>query len=381
MDPVLIASILSAVVAAVWTAWTWREERQEVRELQRDQAAARYVNPLLFTAVALERRLQGILEGNDLAEFKHGRPAREPSPSSAAIETLYMLTTCFAWSFVNVRYGPYTREPRVIELMVRVSRTLDTRVRYGSGAFRFTTAEQQSLGHAVLRRLGDTVTRHGSEAVSLAEFDIASAYQFEQDVRDPKSPRAALYQSPAFRRALESIDRADRVEQLEGRERLIAVRKLLTPLIDHLERLEGFDVSFHENGKILPESEPARPRMEAPAARILHRMNGRIRLGIPRLKTDDAYAHRLVALLRSRDDVEDVSVNALAGSIAIRYRTALSDEEFQAGLLHSIERAFQRGESDGLAPDAARPAAVAPARRSRPPRRRRVGIRAAVPDS
>src|SRR5215471_12399686 len=52
------------------------------------------------------------------------------------------------------------------------------------------------------------------------------------------------------RRALDSIDRAERVEQLDGRERLVAVHKLLTPLIDHLERLEGLNVSFHEDGRV-----------------------------------------------------------------------------------------------------------------------------------
>ena len=387
MDPVMIVSIFSAVVAAVWTAWTWREERQEVRELRRDQAAALYVNPLLFTVVALERRLQGILEGSDLAVFKQARPARGALPSAAAIETLYMLSACFAWSFVNVRYGPYTHDPKVIELLVRVSRTLDTRARYGGDTFRFTTGEQQSLGHAILRRLGDTATGRGAEAVSLAQFDLASAYEFEQDVRDPKSARASLYQSPPVRRALDSIDRAERVEQLDGRERLVAVHKLLTPLIDHLERLEGLNVSFHEDGRVPPESAPARPDAAAATPAILHRMNGRIRLGISRLKTDADYAHRLVELIRSRDDVEDVSVNRLAGSIAIRYRTTVPGEEFQARLLSAIERTFHRGGPDGAPPDAARPARsatngpVAAVRRVRPPRQRRARIRETALDS
>jgi len=50
MNPVTILSIFSAAVAAVWTAWTWREEHKDVRRLQRDQAAALYVNPLLMVA-------------------------------------------------------------------------------------------------------------------------------------------------------------------------------------------------------------------------------------------------------------------------------------------------------------------------------------------
>jgi hypothetical protein len=383
MDPVMLVTLFSAVVAAVWTAWTWREEHQEVRELQRDQAAALYVNPLLFNTVALQRRLHGILEGRDLAMFREERAARDAAPSYPAIETLYMLSSFFAWSFVNVRYGPYTRDPKVIELMVRISRTLDTRTRFPGDAFRFTVAQQQSLGHAVLRRLGDSTTgRVGDAGSSLAEFGITTAYEFEQDVRDPKSPLAALYQSRAVRRALESIDRATRPEQLEGRERLTAVFELIAPLIDHLERLEGFDVTFHEDVTTLPESD-ASPRAPAGAAapRILHRMKGRIRLGIPRLRTDTDYARRLVAFIRSRDDVEDVSVNPLAGSIAIRYATAVPDEDFQARLVSSIARVFRRDAAEVAAADDGRPAPAAaaepgpPARRPRPARRRPARLR------
>ena len=63
MDPVTILSIFSAVVAAVWTAWTWREQQQAVRQVQRDQAAALYVNPLLLAGHQLESRLRGLLDG------------------------------------------------------------------------------------------------------------------------------------------------------------------------------------------------------------------------------------------------------------------------------------------------------------------------------
>ena len=60
MDPVSLLSIFSAAVAAVWTAWTWREQHKELRTLHRDQAAALYVNPFLLAGHQMERHQKGI---------------------------------------------------------------------------------------------------------------------------------------------------------------------------------------------------------------------------------------------------------------------------------------------------------------------------------
>lgn len=350
MDPVTILSIFSAVVAAVWTAWTWREEHKEVRQLQRDQAAALYVNPLLFATHQMERQLQRLLDGGEpiLTESEH--EYRRESVSGVAIEVLWTFAEFFAWAAVNLRYGPYARDPNVVGLIVALSRTFDDRERFGDGAFRFSTAEQESLGQAVLRRVGHASSNTRESSCALTEFAILTAVEFERDFRDAQSAKAGLYGGRAVRTAVAAIDRAGRADQLESRERLAAVRELLGALLEHLERLEGFSVS-HGN-------------LESP--RILHRIRGRIRVGIPEIRRNEALADRLAAFIRTWEDVEHVNVNVLAGSIAIRHRTTVSEGEFDRRILAAIERAVHQNAS---APPRPRLQGTRPDRRARPRRR------------
>jgi heavy-metal-associated domain-containing protein len=370
MDPVTILSIFSAVVAAVWTAWTWREEHREVRQLQRDQAAALYVNPMLLAAHQMERRLNGILDGSDLAIYKQERHAQDGSASPAAIETLWTVAEYFAWAFVNLRYGPYTRDPKVIEFAVKIARTFDSRD-FDSDTFRLSTAEQVSLGQAVLRRVGQATTiQVGEVSSALAEFSVITAFDFERDFRDPHSTRAGLYQSQPIRSAVEAMDRAEQVEQFEGRERLAAVRRLVVPLIDHLERLEGFSVSLNADKKVALEASVAPPPESTAAPRILHRMKGRIRLGIPRLRVDKDYADRLETLVRTWEDVEEVNVNTTAGCVTIRYHTEEADDGFQARILAAIVKASHQNDAELVALGARRQ----PEGGARPARRRRVAV-------
>jgi len=354
LDPVTILSIFSAVLAAVWTVWTWREEHQEARQLQRDQAAALYVNPLLLASHAMESRLHGLLNRRDLALNQLERADREGTASAAAIETLWTFAQFFAWAAVNLRYGPYTREPRVLELIVKVSRTFDDREGFGNGAFRFSTAEQASLGHAVLQRTGHSTSTHAG-AAALTEFAIVTSFDFECDFRNAQSPKAGLYQSRAVRSAIAAIDRAKRVEELEGRERLAAARRYLRLLTDHLEGLEGFSGSFVYKGRGASlDGAAAHSPVSAAAPRVLHRMRGRIRLGIPELREDRDFAERLGGLLREWDEVDDVSINILAGSVAIRYSTTVPDDKFQAKILAAIATPLRNGsprkDSEGAAP-------------------------------
>ena len=347
MDPVTILSIFSAVVAAVWTAWTWREQQQAVRQVQRDQAAALYVNPLLLAGHQLERRLRGLLDGRELALNKGAHTDQDGSVSAAAIETLWTFAQFFGWAAVNMRHGPYTRDPKVVELIVAISRTFDDRERFGDGTFRFSTAEQESLAQTVLHRIGQTTLRAGESSSALTEFAVITAVDFEQDFRDLQSTRARLYRSRAVRSVVEGIDRAERVEQLEGRERLTAVRQLLRRLLARLEHLEGFSVSLHELREVAPERIAAALANIAPP-RILHRMRGRIRLGIPALRTNKDFAGCLEELIRAWPDVADVSINVTAGSVTIKYRTTVPDNEFQAEILASIGTAMHRRDGEAL---------------------------------
>jgi len=348
MDPVTILSIFSAVVAAVWTGWTWREQQNAVRQVQRDKAAALYVNPLLLAGHQLQRRLGGLLDGRELASDKRAPGDQDASVSAAAIETLWTFAQFFGWAAVNMRHGPYTRDPKVVELIVAISRTFDDRERFDDGAFRFSTAEQESLAQTVLHRIGQTTLQAGESSSALTEFAVVTAVDFERDFRDPQSTRAGLYGSRAVRNAVERIDRAERVEKLEGRQRLTAVQQLLRLLLVHLERLEGFSVSLHEVRGVPPEGIAAAALANGAPPRILHRMRGRIRLGVPALRTNKDFADRLEGLIRTWENVEDVSINVTAGSVAIRYRTTVPDNEFQAKILASIGNAMHR--KDGKVP-------------------------------
>src|SRR5262245_18428081 len=122
MESITILSIFSAVVAAVWTAWPWKQQQNTVRQVQRDQAAALYVNPLLLAGHQLQRRLGGLLDGRELALHKRAHGYHDGSVSAAAIETLWTFAHFFGWTAVNMRHGPYSRDPRVVELIVAISR-------------------------------------------------------------------------------------------------------------------------------------------------------------------------------------------------------------------------------------------------------------------
>jgi hypothetical protein len=333
MDPVVVLSILSAVAAAVWTVWTWSADQQQQRQLKRDQEAALYVNPFLLILHEFQRRLDGILHEHDLALYKREYPERDASGSPAAIEILYLFGQVFGWMYPLLRYGPYTSDPQTIALLAEIGRTFERRDRFADHAFRFSMAEQVSLGQAVVRRLGEPVS-------GLPEFQPISLFDFERDFREAQSELAPLYRSRAIRSAIEAIDRAERVEELEGRERLAAVQHLLLRLLRHLERGEGFSLSSAGKPRtVLSKTAAVSSPVNARAPTILHRTRGRIRLGIPRLRVDAVYAERLKSLLRTWNDVEDVSINTWAASVTIWYRATVPAEEFQARVLEASESA------------------------------------------
>lgn len=330
MDPVALVSILSAVAAAVWTAWTWSEEHKQQRQIKRDQAAALYVNPFLIVIREAESRLHGILHRGELALYKRENPGRHELGSPPAIETVYLLSSLFGWAYTNLRYGPYTRDRVTIETTARIARVFSSRDAFDDDAFRFSPAVQASLGETVMRRVGEA----GS---ALPEFGVVTFFEFVQDFMDAKGQRAALYRSRTVRRAIEAIDRADRPEDLAGRERLAAVQHLMLRLLNHLEQAEGFSLSSPRQRRGDRREAPvdAATAMEG-APEILHRTKGRIRVGIPRLRDDEAYAEELESLLRTWNDVESVHVNTATGSVIIKYHTTVPHAEFEARIRDTI---------------------------------------------
>jgi hypothetical protein len=99
-------------------------------------------------------------------------------------------------------------------------------------------------------------------------------------------------------------------------------------------------------GCITPESAPAAEPQTANGDdeeyTIVHSVPGRIRLRIPRLQTEPAFAKRLEQLLLTQDIVLGVRVNRAASSIAIRYDGAnLTELELGIRLLQILEQAEQ----------------------------------------
>lgn len=339
MNPTLILSILSALAAAVWSVWTWSEEQQKERQLKRDHEAALYVNAFIAVAEELQSKLYRILEEDELASYKKEYPDQHEFASPAAIEFLHCLSQFFGWGACTFRYGPYTRDPRVIELVRRISEACENRSEFSGDAFRFSLDERISLGTAVLRHIGDVTAVH-------PVFESIPLYQFEGDISDKQSKRTRLYQSRAVRCTLDAIDRADRAESLEGHERLAVLQNLLVDLLAYLESKEGFSVAVGERRKArligvyaAVSPNPGQTMGPATVVRVLHQTRGRIRLGVPRVKTDEAYANRLHALLRSVETVTSIRISRAAASVIICYSTDISAAGFATRVLKIVEGA------------------------------------------
>ena len=323
-----IAYVFSALAAAVWSVWTWSRDQQKERQLKRDQEAALYVNSTLLAVGKLQSRLYKILEEGELSYYKKEYPDQYEFGSPAAVATLYRFGQYFGWGHRTMRYGPYTNDPKVLELLIKIGETFENRNKFPGDAFRFSYDERVSLGEAVVRRVGEATA-------VLPLFEAIPLYQFEQEFSDAQNKHAPLYQSKAVRCTLAAIDRADRVEVLEGRERLVVLQNLLVELLAYLESKEGFLVSSggHRKVRLKGDKTPQRTM-----ARILHQTRGRIRIGVPRLKTDEDYANRLQLFLESLEHVTNIRVNAAAASVIIYHTDAVGDAKFAGKIVKIIEK-------------------------------------------
>jgi len=329
MNLAQMLSVLSALAAAVWSVWTWSEEQQKDRQIKRDQEAALYVNAFLFALEELQSRLYGILEEDELALYKQEYPEQYALASPAAIALLYHLSQYFGWAYRIYRYGPYTKDPRVMALIRELGNIWNSRG-FAGDAFRFSMAERVALGEAVVRPVGEVTA-------VLPVFEAIPLYQFQEDIRDNKSPYAPLYQSQAIRCTLAAIDRAEKAEALEGYERLAVVQHLLVDLLAYLESREGLSVLIGEHRKARLRGAHSRV-LPGPATMpsILHQSRGRIRLGVPRVKTDKAYAHHLQSLVESMEHVTSMRINAGAASVIICYSPAIPEAEFARTVVQTM---------------------------------------------
>lgn len=331
MNPMLVFSVLSALAAGVWSVWTWREDQEKERKLKRDQESALFVNSFIVALEELQSRVYGILEKDDLAFYKKEYQKQHECGSPIAIEILYRLSKYFGWTSYTFRYGPYTNDPVVIGLVRRIGETFENHSKFPGDAFRFTYEERVALGQAVVRRTGDVMG-------SIPVFEAITAFQFQEEMVDKLSEHNNLYLSRSVRRTLAAIDQVDQADSLEGVERLAVLQNYLLDLLNYLENMEGFSVS-PEKRKKAPLRGAAADALPTPGtdATVVHQIPGRIRIKIPRLRTDNAYEQYLNSLLDSVDNVRSVKINVGAASVVIGYDPTISGMKFVSGLIKAIE--------------------------------------------
>ena len=334
MNPTLIFSVISALAASVWSVWTWREEQQKERQIKRDQESALFVNSLILATEELQMRLYSMLEEDELAFYKKEYPKKYEFGSPYAIEILYRFSQYFGWAQRNYRYGPYTNDPRVIELVRTIGETFENRSKFSGDAFRFTIDERVSLGGAVVRRTGDATAL-------IPTFESITLFEFQEEMSDKSSKHTPLYQSKAIRSTLAAIDHADRPEALEGFERLAVLQNLLVDLLTYLEGMEGFRVSIgaRRRARLAGSSAGVLPEA-ATVATVLHQTRGRIRMGIPCLRWDEAYANRLQSLLETVDNVRSIRISVGTASVVINFSPEIPEMEFARKLAKTIEEGF-----------------------------------------
>jgi hypothetical protein len=292
------------------------------------------VNSFIQAMEELQVRLYGILEKDDLAFFKKEYPKQDEHDFPIALEILYRLSKFFGWTYRIFRYGPYTNDPVVIEQVRKISEALESHTRFTGDAFRFTYEERVALGDAVVRRTGDMIG-------AIPVYESITVFQFWEEICNKSAKRSLVFQSRAFRRTLDAIDKADRIKDLEGAERLAVLQNRLVDLLAYLEGMEGFTVSPGRRRKVRLTGESAKA-LAAPAtpAALVHQTPGRIRLRVPRLKTDERYASRLQTLMESVNNVWSIRINIEAASVVISFSPEIPDAEFADRLVKTIETGF-----------------------------------------
>lgn len=328
----IVLSILSATATAVWTVWTWGEQQSVEKEQQRDQVAALYVNPFLMAGEDLQRRLYGIIDQNELEFFKQESPEVYDLGSPEAIELLYVIVIYFGWAKAVYRYGPYTNDRQAIELNRKISDIFSNNKDFSSQAFYFSLSEQRSLGQTFVRSWGRVDSIH-------PEFETDSLYKFAEELVNDINRCSPLYQN--IRKTIKAIDCANHVDELEGRERLVAVQNHLVELLSYLENQEGFSVSNQLRQKAsLKSSSISQSNTEL---EFVHEIKGRVRLRIPQLRQDESYAEHLCSRLQSLAGVQAIQINLAAASITVNYSLAIPKAEFKQRIIEMIGQAIPLG--------------------------------------
>src|SRR5208337_4236255 len=278
----------------------------------------------------LQTRLYSMLEEDELAFYKKQYPEQYEFGSPYAIEILYRLSQFLGWAQRNFRYGPYTNDPRAIELHRQIVENFEDRSKFPGDPFRFTIDEIVSLGGAVVKRIGDVTALRPT-------FESITFFEFQQEMNDESSKHVPLFQSRAVRSTLAAIDRADCAETLEGCARLAVLQNLLVDLLTYLEGMEGFRVAIgaRRKARLRGSSSQFLPAGRT-VAKVLHQTPGRIRLGVPRLKLDDTYANRLQCLLESVDNIRSIRISVSAASVVVHFSPEIPEMEFARKLEKTV---------------------------------------------
>jgi hypothetical protein len=214
---------LVPAATAAWAVWTWAHEHSIEREKERARITALYVNPFLSACEDLQSRIYKLIELDGLPELR-----KRYSDGSYADETLYVLVRFFGWLSAVNRYGPYTQDAVVIQYSAAIRRAFATSSGNNEvGPFNFFPAEQKALGKMVM---------HSMEGEFGHELDTISYYEFRDFIQSPyRKP-----ESSAVDQTLETLRKAKRAEDIEGRERLVEAQNHLVDLLCYLEKKLGY---------------------------------------------------------------------------------------------------------------------------------------------
>ncbi|WP_013322641.1 HMA2 domain-containing protein [Gloeothece verrucosa] len=325
----IILSILSAAATAVWTVWTWSEEQEKQREQKRDQISALYVNPFLLAAEELQRRLYDIVNGQELKINEQKYLDQQEASYFEALELLYVIFKFFGWQWYIYRYGPYTRDKKAIALGRKISETFANRTNFTDEAFRFSFAEQRSLGQMFVKPFISIDNIY-------PELEAIPLYEFETQITEAKNQNTPLYQNIAI--TLQAIQKAKSLNELEGRERLKQIQDYLVDLLIYLEGQEGFSVTLQPRPRAISiERNLKQLQHMGNTPTIIHQTEGRMRLRIPRLHKDSAYAELLQTRMKSLTGVQRVTINVQACSMTINYAPTLPEREFEQMVLEALQ--------------------------------------------
>jgi hypothetical protein len=334
MDPTTI-SVLSACAAAIWSVWTWQSETQKERELKRDQMSAEYVNTFILVTQELQKKLFRVLECDDLAHLQQGDTRPGQSVSQAALDILYHLNLFFGWALVTFRYGPYTRDAEMIAIFAKIDEVLDSRDRFSGDAFRFTLSDRLALGSVAVRQI--------EESSSKPAFVSIPQFKFEEDFLNEGSEHARLYRTEGVRCTVEAVDRAVAGAPLDGRERLGLFQNILIDLLAYLEHQEGFRTAYGKRGKAkVPNFSQEIVTARTMDVHMVHRIPGRVRLGIPPLHEDGAFGAELKSFLHSLNYIKSVRVNPYASCAVIEYSSEVTENEFLQAVITRVKEHLSR---------------------------------------